>query len=210
MWGLIGRLNNSNCFYHLIGRRLAEWREKKIEEMTNQRKLYKIFLTEQVGWREALDMITDPVICEEIYRSEKLQSRLRSYGSYFVIRAKLIDKLNDQAMKQELYIEAIQHEIETIKNDYIRNRNRIKSQDFALADRILNNVKYVVNYIGKIENIEQRTKLLLLAADICDHAPISVLVPTIRIEGRMLQPTNKTREFGRELRREADLIANTR
>jgi len=213
MWGLIRRLNNNNnnnWFYHLIGEKLADRREKKIEKMTNQRKLYKIFLTEQVGWSKALDMITDPVICEEIYRSENLQSRLKRYGSYFAKRAKLIDKLNDKALKQELYAEAIQHEIETIKNDYKRNSNQIKNQDFALADHILSNVKYVVNYMNKIENTEQRTKFLLSAADICDHAPISVLVPTIRIEGRMIQPTNETREFGREIRRDVDIIVNER
>ncbi len=210
MWALIERLNNNNWFYHLIGRRLADRREKKIKIMTNQRKLYKIFLTKQGGWIKALDMITDPAICEEIYRSENLQSRLKMYGSYFAIRAELIDKLNDKALKQELYVEAIQREIETIKNTYKSSRNRIESQDFALADHILSKVKYVVNYMNKIENTEQRTKFLLSAADICDHAPISVLVPTIRIEGRMIQPTNETREFGREIRRDVDIIVNER
>lgn len=208
MWGLIQRLNKNNRFYHLIGKKLVDRRKNKIRKMTNQSKLFKIILTEQVGWLEALDMITDPAICEEIYRSENLQPRLRYCGSYFANRAKLIDKLNDKALKQELYIEAIQREIETIKNYYKRYSSQIECQDFDLANLMLKMVKYVVNYMNKIENTEQRIEFLLSAADICDHAPTSVLVPTSRIQGRMSQPTNDTREFGREIRCDVEILMN--
>ncbi len=200
MWKLIKRLNRYRWFYKSFGEKYINKRTQAISKMTDQERLYKIVLTEQAGWIKALDRITDSTICERIYRSAELQPRFREYGNYFEIRAKLIDNINDKLVQQKLYAEAIEQAVEAIKNEYRRYSNIIADQGFVTESNMLKRIKRIVDYIRKIENEEQQNYFLLLVADICDNAPTSVLVPTSYINGRLVQPKNETKEFGREIR----------
>jgi hypothetical protein len=178
MWKFIDLMNKHNWFYRLIGRRLSAKRKEKIKKMTNQKKLYKIFLKEQIGWLEALHCINAPVMVEEILRSEEFQPRLSKFGSYFKTRTELIEKLDNNIIKQELYNTAIEQEIENIKKSYSRlvennifghqtNGNQIL---WGMQNR-LRDAKYLSTYIDKIENSEQRDLFFKALADTLEKAP---------------------------------------
>ena len=146
--------------------------------MTNQRKIYKIFMEKQLGWDEAINKITDSAIAKKILQSEKLQI-YKKWGVYFQKRAILIDQLDDIVIAQKLYIEAIQEEIERLIT-YMKNN---KDAD------ILQKIKFLVRYIEKIMDFDMRKKFLFAAADVCakQRTPV-VNTYSISSSGKMIGP----------------------
>jgi hypothetical protein len=201
MWTFIDRLNNNNWFYDLVGERLSRIRKNQIKKMTNQKKLYRIFQKKQYEWDEAIKHITDPMILEEILRSKESQAQLQRYGFYFYNRAKLIDKLDDRKIAQELYINAIRDGLEDMKIRYDCCRSRIIDGDFALSEKLLCDIKCIAGYIEKIENIGTRKTFYITAANICKNAPFPLLVlVSRRNDGSIISPTRPTIEFEKQLR----------